>query len=68
MVSIQAQMSTPKPKTPERDIRKPVKSPPPVAAPAPLTVPPLFRKIDWLAMAITFGVVWTVYLLSLIHI
>ncbi|MCX6891131.1 MAG: DUF2723 domain-containing protein, partial [Verrucomicrobia bacterium] len=58
-------MTIQKPKTPERDIRKPVKPVPPTPAPAPLTVPPLFRKIDWLAMAITFGVVWTVYLLTL---
>jgi thioredoxin-like negative regulator of GroEL len=58
-------MITPKSKTPERDLRKPVKPVPPSPAPAPLTVPPLFRKIDWLAMAITFGVVWTVYLLTL---
>ena len=51
-----------KPKNSERDGRKAPK-PLPVAAPAP--VPPLFRKIDWLALAITFGVVWTVYLLTL---
>src|ERR1035438_9113715 len=51
-----------KPKNAERDGRKPPK-PPAVSLPAP--VPPLFRKIDWLAMAITFGVVWTVYLLTL---
>jgi thioredoxin-like negative regulator of GroEL len=51
-----------KPKNAERDGRKPAK-PPAVSVPAP--VPPLFRKIDWLALAITFGVVWTVYLLTL---
>ena len=51
-----------KPKNSERDGRKPQK-PLPVSAPAP--VPPLFRKLDWLALAITFGVVWTVYLLTL---
>ena len=54
-------MTIQKPKTPERDIRKPVKPVPPTPAPAPLTVPPLFRKIDWLAMAITFGVVGLVW-------
>jgi len=64
MVSIQSNMSTPKPKVPERDLRKPIK-PPPVSPPVPLTVPPLFRRIDWLAMAITFGIVWTVYLITL---
>jgi thioredoxin-like negative regulator of GroEL len=58
-------MSTPKPKVPERDIRKPTKPLPPVPAAPPLTVPPLFRRIDWLALAITFGVIWTVYLLTL---
>ncbi len=51
-----------KPKSLEREVRKPLK-PAPVAAPGP--VPPLFRRLDWLAMAITFGVVWTVYLLTL---
>ena len=49
-------------KSAERDSRKPPK-PPAVTVPGP--VPPLFRKLDWLAMAITFGVVWTVYLLTL---
>ncbi|MGA2788463.1 MAG: DUF2723 domain-containing protein [Verrucomicrobiota bacterium] len=33
--------------------------------PAPLRVPPLFRKIDWLALVITFAVIWTVYFLTL---
>ena len=51
-----------KPKTPEREVRKVQKAPPP---PPPGPVPPLFRKLDWLALAITFGVVWTVYLLTL---
>jgi thioredoxin-like negative regulator of GroEL len=51
-----------KPKDSDRDGRK-VQKPPPVSALAP--VPPLFRKLDWLALAITFGVVWTVYLLTL---
>ena len=51
-----------KPKDSDRDGRK-VQKPPPVSAPAP--VPPLFRKLDWLALAITFGVVWIVYLLTL---
>ena len=32
---------------------------------AQASVPPLFRRIDWLALPITFGVVWTVYLLTL---
>jgi len=37
------------------------KTPPP----ALLRVPPLFRKIDWLALIITFAVIWTVYFLTL---
>jgi tetratricopeptide (TPR) repeat protein len=53
-----------KPKSLERDGRKPLKAPLP-AAPAPAPVPPLFRRLDWLALAITFGVVWTVYLMTL---
>src|SRR5512137_3151898 len=51
-----------RPKIAERDGRKPPKSP---SAPAPGPVPPLFRPLDWLALAITLGVVWTVYLLTL---
>src|ERR1039457_623500 len=51
-----------KPKDSDRDGRK-VQKPPPVSAPAP--VPPLFRKLDWLALAITFGGVWIAYLLTL---
>ncbi len=30
-----------------------------------IVVPPLFRKIDWLTLAITFAMVWTVYFLTL---
>ena len=30
-----------------------------------MQVPPLFRKIDWLALVITFAVIWTVYFLTL---
>ena len=37
------------------------KTPPP----APIRVPPLFRKIDWLALVITFAVIWIVYFLTL---
>jgi tetratricopeptide (TPR) repeat protein len=33
--------------------------------PAPMRVPPLFRKIDWLALIITFAVIWIVYFLTL---
>lgn len=51
-----------KPKNAERDERRAPKA---VPAPAPGPVPPLFRTLDWLALAITFGVVWVVYLLTL---
>src|SRR5579884_161081 len=36
-------------------------------APAPIAakLPPLFRKFDWLAMLIAFGVVWIIYFLTL---
>src|SRR5262249_39639865 len=46
-------------------------APAPGAAPAPAVpagppkVPPLFRRIDWFALAITFAVVWVVYFLTL---
>ena len=56
-------MSTIKPKSADRDGRKPAKPPPP--APPPATVPPLFRPMDWLAVGITFAVVFTFYLLTL---
>jgi len=51
-----------KPKKTESEGRKAPK-PLPVSAPGP--VPPLFRPIDWLSLAITFVVVWVVYLLTL---
>jgi tetratricopeptide (TPR) repeat protein len=35
------------------------------AAPAAIPVPPLFRKIDWLTLGITFLSVWVVYLWTL---
>ena len=42
----------------------PVKKP--VAAKSvPVKVPPLFRKIDWLVLAVVFAVVWTAYLFTL---
>ncbi len=43
-------------------------TPPPSSKPAPLPVlhpPPLFRRVDWLALLITFAVVWTAYFLTL---
>ncbi len=36
------------------------------AAPAaPVIVPPLFRRVDWLALLITFAAIWSVYLWTL---
>jgi hypothetical protein len=32
---------------------------------APIKVPPMFRVIDWTTLAITFGVIWTIYLFTL---
>ena len=37
----------------------------PKAAEAPAKVVPMFRPMDWLTLAITFGVIWIVYLLTL---
>ena len=44
-----------------------VKPPPAdkIPPPAPVRVPPLFRKIDWLALIITFAAIWIVYFLTL---
>ena len=55
-------MSKDKNKTPNtKRSASAAKTPPP----APVRVPPLFRKIDWLALIITFAVIWTVYFLTL---
>jgi tetratricopeptide (TPR) repeat protein len=43
----------------------PAAKPAPAPAPAPLKLPSLFRGIDWLTLIICFGVIWTVYLLTL---
>ncbi len=53
---------TPDPKTPDRDSRKPQKPPP---GPLPVQVPPLFRRIDWLSLLITFAVIFVTYFLTL---
>jgi len=37
----------------------------PTVKPVPVKVPPLFRRIDWLVLIISFGTVWTAYLLTL---
>src|SRR5712671_3400103 len=44
---------------------KPQAAKTPIVKPVPVKVPPLFRKIDWLVMAVAFGIVWTAYLLTL---
>jgi tetratricopeptide (TPR) repeat protein len=57
-------MEKQKPKNAKSQAVKPspaAKLPPP----APVRVPPLFRKIDWLALFITFAVIGTVYFLTL---
>jgi len=45
--------------------QNPAKSGPPGAGATPPPLAPLFRGFDWLTMAITFAVVWTVYFLTL---
>src|SRR5471032_81868 len=37
----------------------------PAVKPAPVKVPALFRKIDWLVLAVVFAIVWTAYLFTL---
>jgi tetratricopeptide (TPR) repeat protein len=52
----------------EKNKAQNAKSPPaktPAAKPVPIIVPPLFRKIDWLVLAVTFAAVWITYLLTL---
>ena len=67
-------MENQKPTKPKDQATKPVSPATPAGAktaaampvaPAPVKVPPLFRKIDWLTMLIAFGLVWIVYLLTL---
>ena len=51
-----------------KDVRSQTAKPLPAArllALEPAEVPPLFRKIDWLALIIAFAAVWTVYFLTL---
>src|SRR5271165_5768830 len=55
-------------KSPERDKgsgQKGSKTAPAAVAPPPPPVAPLFRRIDWLTLLITFGVIWVVYFLTL---
>jgi tetratricopeptide (TPR) repeat protein len=51
-----------------KNAKNPVAKPAPAVRtppPAPVQVPPLFRKIDWWVLAVTFGVIWIVYFLTL---
>lgn len=50
----------PKPKAAAAPAARPAAPPP-----APVAVQPLFRRVDWLAMAIAFAIVWTVYFITL---
>jgi len=49
----------------ERDNRGGQKPPTPPATVAPAQVPPLFRRIDWLTLLVTFGAMWLAYFLTL---
>jgi tetratricopeptide (TPR) repeat protein len=44
---------------------KPQAAKAPVVKSVPIKVPPLFRKIDWLVLGITFAVIWAAYLWTL---
>ncbi len=37
----------------------------PTPPPAPAQVPPLFRRVDWVAAVIAFAVIWVVYFITL---
>src|SRR5579862_2905644 len=54
-----------KPGAPGATITAPAPAPAVASAPSPVKVPPLFRRIDWLALAIAFIGVWAVYLWTL---
>ena len=61
-------MEKPKPNSAKGAKSAPGKTQEPAKAatpPAPVMVPPLFRKIDWLTAALAFGVIWIIYLLTL---
>src|ERR1700685_1691896 len=44
---------------------KPQPAKTPAIKPVPIKVPPLFRTIDWLVLAVVFGTVWIAYLFTL---
>ena len=53
----------------QKDLKKDLKDPKAAAKPSapavPVKVAPMFRPIDWLTLAVTFGVIWIVYLFTL---
>jgi len=55
----------PSPKFAANKPLRPVPSAPPASPSPPVAVPPLFRRIDWLALLICFAVVETIYFLTL---
>jgi tetratricopeptide (TPR) repeat protein len=55
------QMEKPKPNSGKSIVAKPAAP----ANPGPVRVAPLFRKFDWLALIITFVVLWSIYLFTL---
>ena len=56
-----------KPKPSKDELDSPAAAAPsaPEAPAAPGKIAPMFRPLDWLTLAITFGVIWLVYLLTL---
>jgi tetratricopeptide (TPR) repeat protein len=60
-------MEKPKSNTPKAPTAaaKPAAKPSPAVPPPPVKIAPMFRPIDWLTLAITFGVIWIIYLLTL---
>ena len=62
-------MEKPKPNNVKSPTAKPAAPVPPKAGgttpPAPVKVSPLFRRFDWLALVITFVVLWGIYLFTL---
>ena len=49
----------------EKSADKPAGAKSPPSPPKRGPVPPLFRRVDWLALLIAFAVVWTIYFLTL---
>jgi tetratricopeptide (TPR) repeat protein len=60
-------MENSKPNNSKTAAPKPVPAKPaaPAAPAAPVKVPPMFRAIDWMTLAITFGIIWAIYLFTL---